>query len=86
MVDVRGLERQETGTLHPSLSRSISPASAGIQSKCFFRRTEPFKYKEGGKQVFAESEFGVCKYSKNLMMAYLKDLYSKYNSTITRMY
>ncbi|CAN6830229.1 unnamed protein product [Brassica oleracea] len=83
MVDVRGLERQETGTLHPSLSRSISPASAGIQSKCFCRQE---KCLQAFIQVFAESEFGVCKYSKNLMMAYLKDLYSKYNSTITRMY
>ncbi|CAG7906091.1 unnamed protein product, partial [Brassica rapa] len=74
-VDVRVLERRETGTLNPSLTRSISPASAGTQSKLCPTRLK----KQAAVKFYAESEFGVYKYSKNLMMAYLKDLYSKYN-------
>ncbi|CAN7135789.1 unnamed protein product, partial [Brassica rapa subsp. narinosa] len=83
-VDVRVRERRETGTLDPSLTRSISPASAGTQSKLSPTKKKKKKKKLSPtrlkKQAFyAESEFGVYKYSKNLMMAYLKDLYSKYN-------
>lgn len=52
MVDVRVLERQETGTLHPSLSRSISPASARIQSKLSPTRLK----KQGVSKCFCRQE------------------------------